>query len=87
MQRWISFTTAAITAERVRNAAPAGVPAEDLAIALNMLSERVMAATFTAEEPAIPEERVIDTLAHIWLAGIYQAPWEPGTPGRCLTRR
>jgi hypothetical protein len=37
-----------------------------------MLSERVMAATFTAEEQAIPEDRVIDTLAHIWLASIYQ---------------
>jgi len=31
-----------------------------------------MAATFTAEEPAIPEDRVIDTLVHIWLASIYQ---------------
>jgi TetR/AcrR family transcriptional regulator, ethionamide resistance regulator len=37
-----------------------------------MLSERVMAATFTAEERAIPEDRVIDTLAHIWLASIYR---------------
>ncbi len=71
MQRWISATTAAITAERLRDAAPTEVPAQDLAIALNMLSERVMAATFTSEEPSIPEDRVLDTLAHIWLAGIY----------------
>ncbi len=71
MQRWISFTTAAIKAERGRRAAPDTVPAEDLSVALNMLSERVMAATFTAEEPAIPEDRVIDTLVHIWLASIY----------------
>ncbi|MCV7051534.1 TetR/AcrR family transcriptional regulator [Mycobacterium heidelbergense] len=72
MQRWISSTTAAITAERQRGAAPDTYPAEDLSVALNMLSERVMAATFTAEEPAIPEHRVIDTLVHIWLASIYR---------------
>ncbi len=71
MQRWISFTTAAIEAERRQGTAPDTVPAADLSVALNMLSERVMAATFTAEEPAIPEDRVIDTLAHIWLSGIY----------------
>ncbi|MGO9929360.1 MAG: TetR/AcrR family transcriptional regulator [Mycobacterium sp.] len=71
MQRWISYTTAAIKAERRRGAAPDTVPSEDLSVALNMLSERVMAATFTAEEPAIPEDRVIDTLVHIWLASIY----------------
>jgi AcrR family transcriptional regulator len=72
MSRWISSTTAAIKAERERGAAPEIVPAEDLSVALNMLSERAMAATFTAEERAIPEDRVIDTLAHIWLASIYQ---------------
>ena len=71
MQRWIAHTTAAIQAERGRGAAPDTVPAEDLAVALNMLSERAMAATFSDEKPAIPEEQVIDTLVHIWLASIY----------------
>lgn len=72
MQKWISFTTLAIKAERARGAAPDTISAEDLSIALNMLSERVMAATFTTEEPAIREDRVIDTLVHIWLASIYE---------------
>jgi AcrR family transcriptional regulator len=76
MQKWISHTTAAINAERRRGAAPDTYPAEDLSVALNMLSERVMAATFTAEEPAIPEDRVIDMLVHIWLASIYKADAE-----------
>ena len=76
MQKWISHTTAAIKAERRRGAAPDTYPAEDLSVALNMLSERVMAATFTAEEPAIPEDRVIDMLVHIWLASIYKADAE-----------
>ncbi len=71
MQRWIAYTTAEIHAERRRGTAPDTVPAQDLSVALNMLSERVMAATFTAEEPAIPEHRVIDTLVRIWLASIY----------------
>jgi TetR/AcrR family transcriptional regulator, ethionamide resistance regulator len=72
MHGWISFTTVAIKAERKRGAAPDTVTAEDLSVALNMLSERVMVATFTAEEQAIPEDRVIDTLVHIWLASIYE---------------
>ena len=72
MQRWIAFTTVAIEAERERGAAPDTIPAEDLSIALNMLSERIMTATFTAEETAIPEDRVIDTLVHIWMASIYE---------------
>lgn len=71
MERWIFYTTAAIKAERGRGTAPDTIPAEDLSVALNMLSERLMTATFTAEVPAIPEDRVIDTLLHIWLAGIY----------------
>jgi AcrR family transcriptional regulator len=72
MQKWISYTTIAIKAERGRGAAPDTIPAADLSTALNMLCERVMAATFTAEDQTIPEEQVIDTLLHIWLASIYQ---------------
>ena len=76
MQKWIAHTTAAIKAERRRGAAPETYPAEDLSVALNMLSELLMAATFATEEPAIPEDRVIDTLVHIWLASIYKADGE-----------
>ncbi len=72
MSKWIAHTTIAITAERGRGAAPETIPAAELSVALNMLSERMMAAAFTAEDQAIPEDRVIDTLLHIWLAGIYQ---------------
>lgn len=72
MQRWISLTTMAINAERGRGAAPDTVPAEHLAVALNMLNERVMAATFMGEDQAIPDDLAIDTLLHIWLASIYR---------------
>lgn len=82
MQRWISATAASIRAERVRGAAPDTIPAEDLAVALNMLSERVMAATFTTEDAAIPEDRVVDTLVHIWLSSIYTAQNAQAAVGR-----
>lgn len=72
MNKWISYTTIAIKAERGRGAAPDTIPVAELSVALNMLSERMMAATFTADDQAIPEDRAIDTLLHIWLASIYQ---------------
>jgi AcrR family transcriptional regulator len=71
MSKWISYTTIAIKSERGRGAAPDTIPAAELSVALNMLSERMMAATFAAEDEAIPEDRVIDALLHIWLASIY----------------
>ncbi|OBJ08324.1 TetR/AcrR family transcriptional regulator [Mycobacterium sp. 1465703.0] len=71
MSKWISYTTIAIKSEQGRGAAPDTIPAAELSVALNMLSERMMAATFAAEDQAIPEDRVIDTLLHIWLASIY----------------
>lgn len=71
MQQWITYTAAAIQAERDRGVAPDNVPARDLATALTLLNERVMASTFTAEEGAISEEHAIDTLVHIWEASIY----------------
>jgi AcrR family transcriptional regulator len=72
MSKWISYTTIAIKAERGRGAAPDTIPATELSVALNMLSERMMTATFTADDHAMPEDRAIDTLLHIWLASIYQ---------------
>ncbi|CAM4442734.1 HTH-type transcriptional regulator EthR [Mycobacterium basiliense] len=71
MQQWIDYNTAAIKHERECNAAPDTIPAEDLAVALQLMTERVMAATFGGEQPAISYENVVDTLTHIWLASIY----------------
>jgi hypothetical protein len=61
----------AIEAERARGAAPAGVPARDLAIALNSMNERVLRATFAGHPPAIDEEHVVDVLLAAWLGAIY----------------
>jgi len=71
MQKWIDCTTESIEAERSRGAAPVTIPAEDLAISLNLMNERTMLAAFADERPAVATERTVDALAHIWVASIY----------------
>ncbi len=71
MQKWIDQTAAMITAERERGAAPHTIPAADLATSLNQMNERTMMAALSAETPAVDEERVVDTLTHIWVSSIY----------------
>jgi hypothetical protein len=38
------------------------------------MNERTMMATLSAEQPAVIEDRVVDTLAHIWVSSIYGQP-------------
>ena len=71
MQKWIDQTAAMITAERARGAAPETIPAVDLATSLNQMNERTMMAALSAETPAVDEDRVVDTLTHIWVSSIY----------------
>ncbi|HEY9305890.1 MAG TPA: TetR/AcrR family transcriptional regulator [Mycobacterium sp.] len=71
MQKWIDQTATMITAERARGAAPETIPAADLATSLNQMNERAMMATLFAEQPAVNEDHVVDTLAHIWVSSIY----------------
>lgn len=71
MQKWIDQTAAMIAAERTRGAAPETIPAVDLATSLNQMNERTMMAALSAESPAVDEDRVVDTLTHIWVTSIY----------------
>lgn len=71
MERFVQETTAAIEAERARGAAPSGVPARDLAIALNWMNERVFHAALEGESPSIADEAILDTLVEVWLRAIY----------------
>jgi AcrR family transcriptional regulator len=73
VEGWVRRTESAIEAERRRGAAPAGVPARALAIALNSMNERVMYATLAGEEPAVAERHVVDVLLAVWLNSIYQS--------------
>ena len=71
MQKWIDQTAALIESERTRGAAPDTLPARDLATSLNLMNERTMTATLVAETGAVARDRIVDTLAHIWLTSIY----------------
>jgi AcrR family transcriptional regulator len=80
METFVQETTAAIEAERARGAAPPGVPARDLAIALNWMNERVLHASFEGEAPAIAQEAMLDTLVAVWLRAIYETDSPPALP-------
>jgi AcrR family transcriptional regulator len=71
MQKWIDYTAHSIQAERDRGAAPVTIPARDLAIALNLMNERTMFAVHAAETDSVARDRIVDTLAHIWVSSIY----------------
>jgi TetR/AcrR family transcriptional regulator, ethionamide resistance regulator len=71
MEQWVQETSAAIEGERERGAAPDGIPARDLAVALNLMNERVLLATFAEYTPAVEEANVIDALVAVWLGAIY----------------
>ena len=73
MEGWVHCTATAIDAERDRGAAPAGLPARDLAVALNLMNERVLYATFSGDGPTVAESDVVDVLLTIWLTSIYQS--------------
>jgi AcrR family transcriptional regulator len=72
MDSWVRRTEEAIEAERSCGAAPGGLPSRELAVALNLMNERVMYASFAGEQPSVPEDLVVDTLLGIWLSAIYQ---------------
>jgi TetR/AcrR family transcriptional regulator, ethionamide resistance regulator len=71
MQKWIAFSAAEIDAARERGTAPDTLPSQELATALNLMNERTLFASFTGEQPSVPEARVLDTLVHIWVTSIY----------------
>ncbi|AMT69829.1 TetR family transcriptional regulator [Mycobacteroides immunogenum] len=70
-ENWVSNTTLGIEAERARGAAPSAIPARDIAIALNLINQAMMRATFTGQQPAVTDGDVVDTLLHVWLNAIY----------------
>jgi TetR/AcrR family transcriptional regulator, ethionamide resistance regulator len=70
-ESWVADVTAVIEGERGRGAAPPGLPARDLAIALVQMNERVLHANFAGETPALGDGKLIDVLVEIWLRTIY----------------
>ncbi|MGK2879932.1 MAG: TetR/AcrR family transcriptional regulator [Mycobacterium sp.] len=74
MQKWIDFSAATIDAVRKLGAAPETLRSDDLAAALNLMNERTLLATFASETPRIPQERLLDSLVHVWMCAIYGEP-------------
>jgi TetR/AcrR family transcriptional regulator, ethionamide resistance regulator len=71
MKKWIDSTTAIIEAGRAAGLGPTTLPARDLATALYLMNERALFASFSGEEPSIAQDRLLDTLTHIWVTAIY----------------
>lgn len=78
MQSWVDFSTDVIQSEQTRGAAPGGIDANDLAVSLNLMNERVITAVLNQESPAIAETSALDVLSTIWIRSIYGSV----TPGR-----
>ncbi len=74
MQRWIDHITDVIETERARGAAPVTLPARELSTALNLMNEAVMVSSFGGHQPALPDDRVLDNLVHVWTTSIYGSP-------------
>ena len=74
---WVAQCAAAIESERTRGAARPGVPARDLAVALNSMNERVLYATFSGDGPAVAEADVVPVLLDVWLSAIYGTTTPP----------
>ena len=73
MQRSIDHTTGVIEALRDRGEIPDNMPSDELSTSLNLLNESVMSASFAGQKPALPDDRVLDNLVHIWMTSIYSA--------------
>jgi AcrR family transcriptional regulator len=71
MEGWVADLSAIIESERTRGAAPPGLPARDLAIALVQMNERAHYASFSGEVPSLAEDRVLDVLVDVWVRAIY----------------
>jgi TetR/AcrR family transcriptional regulator, ethionamide resistance regulator len=74
MEKWVCHTTMVIETERSRGAAPVTLPAAELSAALNLLNEKVMLSSFAGDSPSVPNERLLETLVHIWVASVYGEP-------------
>jgi AcrR family transcriptional regulator len=77
MESFVGETSEAIASERARGAAPAGPPARELAVALNLMNERVLQSALEGQQPMIDADAVVETLTIAWLRVIYGAEEPP----------
>lgn len=72
--RWVELTASTIVAERRRGRAREIVDPRATSIALNAMNERVLVASFGAEQPALAADDVLDVLTDVWCTTIYGTP-------------
>jgi AcrR family transcriptional regulator len=77
MATWTDRAATAIESERARGAAPPGLPARDLAVALSTMNERSMHALLAGDEPSLAEPDLVEVLHTIWLNAIYRTTSPP----------
>ncbi len=70
MEGWVRDTEALVAAARPGPPAPGDVSPRDVAVALNLMNERVLQASFAREVPAIGEDAVVEALVAIWAGAI-----------------
>jgi TetR/AcrR family transcriptional regulator, ethionamide resistance regulator len=74
LESWVDGTQRMIEHERRRGAAPDGIPARTLAIALSSMNERVIGGSLLDDQPAVEPDAVMGVLLHVWLGAIYHDP-------------
>ncbi|HET9076105.1 MAG TPA: TetR/AcrR family transcriptional regulator [Acidimicrobiales bacterium] len=68
---FVADTVLGIDSELQRGVALEGIPARELAIALNWMTERVFHVALSGQEPAIAEHRALEVVLRIWSRAIY----------------
>ncbi len=76
-ERWVEMGTRGIEAERARLGIEGALSARELSIALLNMNEGVMYSMFAGEEPAVPEDRVIEVISSIWINAVYEGKQPP----------
>lgn len=71
MEGFVEDIELGIESEQRRGAALDGIPARQLAIALNALTERTFHAALTGQEPCLPEDQALEVVLRIWSRAIY----------------
>lgn len=68
---FVEDTTAAIESERQRGMALEGVDARSLAVALNLMVERVFHTALSGQQPTLSEEEALEVVLLVWSRSIY----------------
>lgn len=72
MEGFVEDIQLGIESERARGAAPGGLPARQLAIVLNWMTERTFSAALAGQEPCLFEDEALEVVLAVWSRAIYR---------------